>query len=123
MGSIWYTIQTKVVDVSDAGKLSGPNSRVVPVPPAPEAPPAPIIDNENGQTAFGAYSYPPEEENVAGPDGTVVLATVTLQAKRAGVTTLNLENALMADTQANAWPDGGARVLNTSGGKVWGYKP
>ncbi len=108
----------EVSDVSDAGELSGPNSRVVPVPPAGEAPPAPIIDNPNGQTAFAAYSYPPGAENVAGPDGTVVLATVTLQAKQAGVTTLNLENGLLTDTQANAWPDGGTRQLNIQGSTI-----
>ena len=64
---------------------------------------------------FGAISYPPEgaEENIAGPvSPTVVLARVTLKAKRAGVTTLNLGNALLTDTQANAWPDGGERVLD-----------
>ena len=66
---------------------------------------------------FGAYSHPPLDAN--GPvSDTVALATVTLQAKRAGWATLDLENALLTDTQANVWPDGGARVLNASGAAV-----
>ncbi len=108
----------QVLWVNDAGEL-GKTGRTVPVAP-PEAPPAPIIYNENGRTAFGAYSYYAGTPQAAGPDGTVVLATVTLQAKWAGATTLSLENALLTDTQAaNVWPDAGAgHVLNVEGGTV-----
>ena len=52
----------------------------------------------------------------------MVLATVTLRAKRVGVTTLDLENALLTDTQANAWSaesglsiEGGVLTLDTFG--------
>ncbi|MBC8492498.1 MAG: VCBS repeat-containing protein [Chloroflexi bacterium] len=69
---------------------------------------------------FGAYSHPPIGSTlpITGPNGTVVLATVTLTAARAGVTTLDLENALLADTEANVWPDGGTRVLNVQASTV-----
>ena len=88
----------EVDSVSDAGGL-GSTSRTVSAL-------GPNIDNPNGRTTFAAYSYPPED--VSGPGTTVVLATVTLTGTGAGATTLNLENALLTDTQANAWPDAGA---------------
>jgi hypothetical protein len=95
--------------VTDAGELGATGRTVAELGPS--------VDNENGRTMFAAYSHPPED--VSGPGDTVVLATATLRAKRAGVTALNLENALMADTQANAWPDEGERELNVSSGMVW----
>ena len=76
-----------------------------------------ISATDSTTVTFAAVSYPPED--VDGPKDTVVLATVELQAKRAGVTTLSLENALMTDTEANAWPDGATRVLNTSGADIF----
>jgi hypothetical protein len=98
--------------VTDAGELGATGRTVAELGPS--------VDNENGRTTFAAYSHPPEDVN--GPGGTVGLATVTLQANRAGVTALNLENALMADTQANAWPDGGAgRELSLQGADIRGY--
>ena len=104
----------EVDSVGDAGGL-GSTSRTV-------SGLGPNIDNPNGRTTFAAYSSPPED--VSGPGTTVVLATVTLRAKRAGVTTLTLENALMADTQANAWPDAGAgHVLNVEDGTVTVIQP
>jgi hypothetical protein len=98
----------EVNSVSDTGELSSTNRTVSAL--------GPNIDNPGGRTTFGAYSYPPQD--VAGPSNTVVLATVTLTGTHAGVTTLNLENALLTDTQANAWPDGGTRVLTTQGGTI-----
>jgi len=87
--------------VTDAGELTGPNARTVGTL-------GPNIDNATGRTAGGAYSYKESAPLAAGPNGTVVLATVTLRGKQPGMTTLSLENALMTDTQANAWPDSGA---------------
>jgi uncharacterized iron-regulated membrane protein len=107
---VYDTNYLEAVSVSDAGGLGSTNRTVSAL--------GPNIDNPNGRTTFAAYSYPPLD--VSGPGTTVVLATVTLKAKRAGVTTLNLENALLTDTQANAWPDVGAgRVLNTSGVSIF----
>ena len=83
----------EVVSVSDAGGLGSTNRTVAAL--------GPDVNNPGGRTVFGAYSHPPLD--VSGPGATVVLAKVTLWAKRAGVTTLNLENALLTDTQANAW--------------------
>ena len=85
----------EVISVSDAGELDNGVRTVSEL--------GPNIDNPNGRTGFGAYSYYEGTPQPGGPSGTVVLATVTLWAKRAGVTTLNLENALLTDTQANAW--------------------
>jgi len=100
----------EVISVSDAGGLGSTNRTVAAL--------GPDISNPDGRTTFAAYSHPPLD--VSGPGATVVLATVTLKAKRAGVTTLNLENALLTDTQANAWPDGEAgRNLNVANGRVW----
>ena len=94
--------------VTDAGELDDTGRTVNELGPS-------ITTTTVTTMTFGAYSHPPLD--VAGPvSDTVVLASVTLQAKRAGVTTLNLEDALLADTQANAWPDGGERVLNVEGG-------
>ena len=107
---VYDTNYLEVNSVDDAGELDDTGRTVSELGP---------VSIAAGQTAFGAYSYYEGTSQPAGPSGTVVLATVTLQAKRAGMTTLNLENALLTDTQANAWPDGGTRVLNTSGGMVW----
>ncbi|MBM3149782.1 MAG: hypothetical protein FJZ88_07145, partial [Chloroflexi bacterium] len=101
----------EVISVSDAGKLDDTGRTVNAL--------GPNINNPVGRTAFGAYSYYADTPQIGGPkDTTVVLATVTLRAKRTGVTTLNLENALLTDTQANAWPDGAGRNLNVQGGTV-----
>jgi hypothetical protein len=105
----------EVDSVTDAGQLDNEDQRTV-------VSLGPNIDDATGQTTFAAYSHPPDGEtsNPPGPSGTVVLSEVTLKAKRAGVTTLNLENALLADTKANAWPDAGAgRVLDVSNAKTW----
>jgi hypothetical protein len=74
---------------------------------------------DNGRTTFAAYSHPPVDAN--GPvSPTVALATVTLQAKRAGWATLDLENPLLTDTLADAWPDEGAgRYLSVSSAQVF----
>ncbi|MGA9349028.1 MAG: FG-GAP-like repeat-containing protein [Anaerolineae bacterium] len=99
----------EVDSVGDAAGLGATNRTVSEL--------GPNIDNPNGRMTFAAYSYPPLDVN--GPGSTVVLATVTLRAKQAGVTTLNLGNALLTDTQANAWPDAGeGRELNVVGGTV-----
>jgi hypothetical protein len=76
------------------------------------------VDVAVNRKAFGAYSYDGGPPPPAGPGDTVVLATVTLRAKRVGTTTLNLENALLTDTQANAWPDGAGRNLNVQNSTV-----
>jgi len=105
----------QVTNVADAGELTGPNTRTA-------GQLGPNIDNATGQTADGAYSYDATNPLIAGPKSTespVALANVTLQATRAGVTTVNLANALMTDVQANAWPDGVGNTLNVSGAKVW----
>jgi len=102
----------EVISVDDAGELDNTGRTVVEL--------GPNINNPAGLTAFGAYSYYAGTPQIGGPkDATVVLATVTLQAKKVGVTTLNLENALLTDTHGNAWPDAGAgRGLNVQGGTV-----
>ncbi|MBM4448808.1 MAG: hypothetical protein FJ015_06210 [Chloroflexi bacterium] len=100
----------EVISVNDAGKLDDTGRTVNAL--------GPNINNPAGRTAFGAYSYYAGTPQPAGPSGTVVLATVTLRAKKVGVTTLNLQNALLTDTQANAWPDGAGRNLNVQGGTV-----
>ena len=79
--------------VTDAGELGATGRTVAELGPS--------VDNENGRTTFAVYSHPPED--VSGPGGTMVLATVSLRAMQAGMTTLNLENATLTDTQANAW--------------------
>jgi len=84
----------EVISVSDAGGLGSTNRTVAAL--------GPDISNPGGQTTFAAYSHPPLD--VSGPGATVVLARVTLWAKRStSVTTLSLQNALLTDTQANAW--------------------
>jgi hypothetical protein len=88
----------EVDSASDAGELDDTGRTVNEL--------GPNISNPDGRTTFAAYSHPPADTN--GPaNPTVALATVTLNAKWAGVTTLSLENALLTDTQANAWPDVG----------------
>jgi hypothetical protein len=84
-----------VISVSDAEEL-GETGRTV-------SKLGPTVDNETGRTTFAAYSYPPLD--ASGPKGTMVLARVTLRAHRPGWATLNLENALLTDTQANAWAE------------------
>jgi len=102
----------EVLSANDAGGLVGTGRTAIGLRPG--------VDNANGRTAFGVCSHPPEGvSQLDGPTGTVVLATVTLQARRAGATALNLENALAIDTHANVWPDAGARrVLKTSGAEI-----
>jgi len=84
----------EVISVSDAGELDDTGRTVNELGP---------VNIAAGRTAFGACSYYAGTPQPAGPSGTVVLARVTLWAKRAGATTLNLENTLLTDTQANAW--------------------
>jgi hypothetical protein len=86
----------KVISVSDAEELGKTGRTVNELGPT---------DVAEGQTLFAAYSYPPDGvSELVGPKNTVVLARVTLWAKRAtSVTTLNVENALLTDTQANSW--------------------
>lgn len=55
------------------------------------------IDNTAGVATFGAFSF----GNNAGPDGTGLLATVTLKAVGSGTSALNLQNVLVTDTIAN----------------------
>ena len=117
----------EVVSVNDAGDL-GKHGR--PVPPAwvtdcdgVQRQLLELCDTSTaGRVAFGGYSMDSNECNgdpMPGPTGVVKLAQVTLKAKQAGTTTLNLENALLTDTQANAWPDAEAgRNLNVQGGTV-----
>jgi hypothetical protein len=102
---------TEAITATDAGDLGSTGRTVGALGPN-------ISATESTTVTFGACSYPPDD--VDGPkDTVVVLATVELKAKRAGVTTLNLEDALLADTEANAWPDAGAdRELNTVEGMV-----
>jgi len=108
---VYDTNYLEVSSVDDAGELDDTGRTVSELGP---------VSIAAGQTAFGAYSYYEGTPQPAGPGGTVVLARVTLQAKRAGVTTLNLENALLTDTQANAWPDAVAgRHLNVANGRLW----
>jgi hypothetical protein len=117
----------EVVSVSDAGDL-GKYGR--PVPPAwvtdCDSVQRQLLELRDtstaGKVAFGGYSV---ESSVCGgnpmlgPTGTAKLATVTLRAKQAGMTTLSLENVLLTDTRANVWPDAGAgRTLNVEDGTV-----
>ena len=130
----------EVISVSDAGDL-GKYGR--PVPPDSvsccvdnQPTTCPLLELRDTSTAgrvmFGAYSGPEptatmqgdkcvvEVDPKQGPTGEVKLAQITLKAKRAGVTTLNLGNARLTDTQANAWPDPSEeRDLTVSDGKVW----
>ena len=117
----------EVVSVNDAGDL-GKHGR--PVPPAwvtdcdgVQRQLLELCDTSTaGRVAFGGYSMDSNECNgdpMPGPTGVVKLAQVTLKAKQAGTTTLNLENALLTDTQANAWPDAEAgRELNVENGTI-----
>ncbi len=100
----------KVIGATDAGQLSGPNSRTVGTL-------GPDIDNATGKVTFGAYSFHQTIPQTAGPTGTVVLAEVTLKARQTGTTTISLENALVTDTQATIWPDAGTgrQVITQSG--------
>jgi len=99
----------EVISVSDAEELGKTGRTVKELGPT---------DVTAGQTVFAVYSYPPEGvSELAGPKNTVVLATATLKAKQAGVTTLNLENALLTDTKANVWP-GAGRDLTTEDGTI-----
>ena len=72
-----------------------------------------------GRKAAGQYSYHQTTPLTAGPTGNnIALANVTVKALRAGVTTLDLQNALMTDVQANAWSQagGGLTISNVS---IW----
>ena len=84
----------------------------------------PIIDQSKGTAAKGAYSYHESDPLTPGPTGNDLhLWDITFSAKRAGITEVSLSNALMTDTQANAWPNGGTNLMNTVPGKVLIYTP
>ena len=56
------------------------------------------IDNAVGIVTFGAFSF----GSNAGPEGTGLLAAVTLMAMDSGTSALNLQNVVVTDTMANA---------------------
>jgi len=99
------------VSFTDAGDLTGPNSRTV-----AELGPVDVT----GGKAVGAYSYKDGAPTAKGPTGNgITLANVTLKAKRAGAITLALQSGLLVDTQATEWPNAGAgRLLNLSSGNL-----
>lgn len=118
----------RVDSVVDGGFLGSTGRQVASV--------GPEIDNVGGLVSFGAYSWsesdPPEPGPNADDPGT--LAIITLTALNPGTTALNLIDeteaagnpdwdyyCLVADTQANEWPDPGAgRDLNVEDGTVIG---
>jgi len=58
------------------------------------------IDNAAGTVAFAAFSF----GSSAGPEGTGLLATITLTAVGPGTSALNLQNVLVTDTTARVQP-------------------
>jgi hypothetical protein len=66
------------------------------------------IDNAAGTATFAAFSF----GSSAGPEGTGLLATITLAAVGQGASALNLQNVLVTDTMARA------QSTSVSGGRV-----
>jgi len=66
------------------------------------------IDNATGTATFAAFSF----GSSAGPEGTGLLAAITLAALGQGASALNLQNVLVTDTMARARP------TSASGGRV-----
>jgi hypothetical protein len=77
-------------------------------------PVGPVIDNTAGRTTFGAFSF----GLTAGPDGSGVLAVVTLIPKSADESPLNLENTQVTDSSGAIIPaslQNGTIVVNPGG--------
>jgi len=74
------------------------------------SPVGPVIDNEAGMVTFGAYSFGTEPA----PDGSGVLATMTLSPHASGESALHLQNVQVGNTVPEAIPvstqDGHVRV-------------
>jgi len=74
------------------------------------SPVGPVIDNEAGMVTFGAYSFGTEPA----PDGSGVLATLTLSPQASGESNLHMQNVQVANTVPEAIPistqDGHVRV-------------
>ncbi|MCX6032316.1 MAG: cohesin domain-containing protein [Chloroflexi bacterium] len=79
------------------------------------APVGPTIDNTAGKVTFGAFSF----SSQPGASGSGTLATITLQPRAVGTTTLHLQNLGLADPNGNAIAataeDGQVQVTNCLG--------
>jgi len=84
-----YITTTVTVDGVALGDFLGSTGR-------PASPVVPIIDNQAGRARFGAWTL----NSAPGPDGTGELAIVTLIAQGAGISTLDLQDVLVLDTNA-----------------------
>lgn len=75
----------------------------------------PVIDNNAGTLTYGAYTT---DSDVPGPDGSGVLASVTLRLAAAGVSSLQLSDVILTNTtgsrtQPVTTVDGGVSALPT----------
>ncbi len=60
----------------------------------------PLLGSQGETIAFGGYSYDPSGNNAPGPNGDGVLAYITMTVAADGVSTVTLENLIVADTNA-----------------------
>ena len=84
-----YVTTTVTVDSVALGGFLGSTGRTVGLV-------GPIIDNQAGRVGFGAWTA----GSAPGPNGTGVLATVTLTTQGAGISPLDLQGVLVLDTKA-----------------------
>ena len=85
-----FTPTVVTVDSVTLGDFLGSTGRTV-IPVGPD------VDNQAGSASFGAASI----GSAPGPDGTGVLATITLTSQGVGISPLDLDNVVVLDTQAN----------------------
>ncbi len=84
-----YITTTVTVDGVALGDFPGSTGRTV-------IPVVPIVDNQVGRARFGAWTL----GSAPGPDGTGELAIVTLMTQGVGVSTLDLQEVQVLDTNA-----------------------
>jgi hypothetical protein len=76
----------RVDEVTLGGFLGSTGRSVIPLDP--------VIDNQNGEATFGAFSY----GHASGPEGTGALALITLTTQGVGLSALDLQGVLVLDT-------------------------